>query len=364
MSDTRGQQEDRTEDPTPKRRREAREEGRVPKTQELSAAVGLIAGGLLLAPGATAVADAFHRIATVGLGSGPNALAGLSSTVEWLRWVTIQFGLAFLPFGAGLGIMALAVGAAQARGTLTLKPLQPSWKRLSPAERMKRFLGTQPWVDLLKAVFKVGVVGMVVWVALEGAAADLTRLSQTGARDVVEVLRTEVVRVLLAAGLSLLALSLLDYIYQSRQHEQQLRMTRDEVRRETKDAEGDPLVRARLRALGRSLARLRMMSDVPTADVVVTNPTHIAVALRYDPEAADAPVVVAMGQRKLAERIKRIAHESGVPVVENRPVARALFGLSRVGEPIPQALYVAVAEILAFVYRQRRPRPSGVEATA
>lgn len=364
MTAQQGQQEDRTEDPTPKRRREAREEGRVPKTQELSAAVVLLAGGLLLTPGARALAASFERIATVGLGSGPSALSGLPSAVDWLRWVTVQSALAFFPFGVGLGVLALAVGAVQGRGTLTLKPLKPSWNRLSPGERLRRFLGTQPWVDLLKAVLKVVIVGAVVWMALGGAVADLTRLSQTNPRDVVEVLRAEAVRVLLSAGLALLGLSLLDYVYQTRQQERQLRMTRDEVRRETKDAEGDPLVRARLRSLGRSLARLRMMSEVPAADVVVTNPTHIAVALRYDPEKADAPIVVAMGQRKLAERIKRIAQESGVPVVENRPVARALLGLGRVGEPIPHALYVAVAEILAFVFRHRRPTRPRMETTA
>ena len=140
-------------------------------------------------------------------------------------------------------------------------------------------------------------------------------------------------------------------------------MTKEEVRKELKESEGDPLIRARLRSLGRSLARMRMMSAIPTADVVVTNPTHIAVALRYDPEIADAPVVVAMGTRKTAQRIRRIALEAGVPVIENRMVARALFATTKIGRPVPPALYVAVAEILAFVFRHRKS-PGGAGAYA
>jgi flagellar biosynthetic protein FlhB len=141
-------------------------------------------------------------------------------------------------------------------------------------------------------------------------------------------------------------------------------MSKEEVKREQRESEGDPLIRARLRTLGRSLARMRMMQAIPTADVVVTNPTHIAVALRYDPEVADAPMVVAMGSRKLASRIRATAVRAGVPVVESKPVARALFATAKVGLPIPPMLYVAVAEILAFVFRHREPAHLRTEVRA
>jgi flagellar biosynthetic protein FlhB len=168
------------------------------------------------------------------------------------------------------------------------------------------------------------------------------------------MLRRQIAQVLVFSGLALLALAAADYGYQSWDHDRQLRMTKEEVKQENKEAEGDPLVRARLRSLGRSLARMRMMQAVPTADVVVTNPTFIAVALKYDPAASDAPVVVAMGSRKVALRIREIAKRSGVPMIEQKSVARALFATGKVGLPIPPALYLAVAEILAFVFGHRR----------
>jgi flagellar biosynthetic protein FlhB len=353
--------EDRTEQPTPRREESALQEGRLPRSQDLGGAVALLAAGLAIGPGGTLLVDALGRAVHASLAAGPSALSDPRATAEWIRWVGSEVAIAFLPFGATLAGLAVLVGAGQARGTFTTKPLQPDWSRLSPAKNIGRFLTLRPAVDLVKAVFKVTIVAAVVYFVLAGALDELSRLPQSGPAALVEVLRSEVARVLLAAGLAMLALAVLDYGYQSWQHRRELRMTKDEVRRELRETEGDPLIRARLRSLGRSLARMRMMAAVPTADVVVANPTHIAVALRYDPDVADAPVVVAMGARKVAERIRRVALEAGVPIIENRAVARALFATTKVGLPIPPALYMAVAEILAFVYKRRRP---AVTATA
>lgn len=356
--------EDRTEQATQRRRDTAFQEGRIPRSQELGAAVALLAAGLALGPGASQITSALNRMARVSLGAGPSALGDPRATVEWLRGVGAEVAVAFLPFALAVGGCALLVGAGQARGTFTTTPLGPDWSRLSPIKNVRRFFTLRPLVDLVKSMIKLTVVGAVIYFALAGTLDELSRLPQSGPVALVETLRREVTRVLLAAGLAMLALAGLDYGYQSWQYQRELRMTKDEVKKELRETEGDPLIRARLRSLGRSLARMRMMAAVPTADVVVANPTHIAVALRYDPEAADAPVVVAMGTRKVAERIRRIALDAGVPLIENRPVARALFATARVGSPIPPALYMAVAEILAFVYRHRRPRASTVSAHA
>ena len=358
MADSHG---DKTEQPTPRRQKEARDEGKIPRTQELSAAVVLVTAGLALGPTGSQMVEALHEAARASFVVGPGAMSDPVATVEWLRGIGTLAALGFLPFAAVVGGVAVLVGAGQARATWTAKPLQPDWSRLSPAKNAKRFLSLRPLVDLVKAVFKLVVVGAVVYFALSGALQELSRLPQSGLNELVDVLRSEITRVLLSAGLALLALAAADYGYQSWQHQRQLRMTKDEVRKELKESEGDPLIRARLRSLGRSLARMRMMSAVPTADVVVTNPTQIAVALRYAPDEADAPIVVAMGTRKVAERIRRIALESGVPIIENKPVARALFATSKVGRPIPAALYVAVAEILAFIFRHHG-RTAGARA--
>ena len=151
-------------------------------------------------------------------------------------------------------------------------------------------------------------------------------------------------------------MALADYLFQLWQYEKELRMTKAELKQELRQSEGDPLVKQRMRSMARGFARRQMFRDVPKADVIIANPTHIAVALKYDPLLAPAPVVLAMGQRKVAERIKQIAFESGVPVIENRPLARALLAGAHVGVMIPAELYAAVAEVLAFVIRQRAER--------
>lgn len=357
-------QQDRSEAPTAKRQKEAREEGKVPRTQELSAAAVLLAAGLMVGPGGGRIGTSLAELTRASFVVGGGSMSDPVSAVDYVRWVGMTAALGALPFIGAVAGLALVVGAGQGRGTLTAKPLQPDWTRLSPLKNLKRYLSPRPIVDLLKALAKLIVVSVVVYVALAGALDQLGRLPQSGPLALVDTLRGQITTVLLSSGLALLALSMADYGYQSWQHQRELRMTKEEVKREHRESEGDPLIRARLRSLGRSLTRMRMMQAVPTADVVVTNPTHIAVALRYDPEVADAPIVVAMGTRKIALRIRETAVRAGVPVIESKPVARALFATAKVGLPIPPMLYVAVAEILAFVFRHRPPahQRQGAEA--
>lgn len=359
MSDT-GQ--DKTEAPTAKRQKEARDEGKIPRSQELSAAIVLLGSGLMIGPGGASIADALEELTRASFVVGHGAMTDPKAATAWLRWTGSTLAAGLFPFVAVVSGLALAVGAGQGRGTFTAKPLQPDWSRLSPIKNAKRFLSPRPLVDLLKALLKILVVGVVVYVALSGALEELSRLPQSASPALVAVLRSQITTILLASGLALLALAVADYGYQSWQHQRELRMTKEEVKKELRESEGDPLIRARLRSLGRSLTRMRMMQAVPTADVVVTNPTHIAVALRYDPDVAEAPVVVAMGSRKLALRIRKTAMDAGVPVIESKPVARALFATAKVGQPIPPMLYVAVAEILAFVFRHRAPAHAGARA--
>lgn len=356
--------QDRTEPATPRRRLEAQSEGRVPRSQDLAAGIVLLSAGLVLSPASERFGSAAWRAMSTSFTTGASALHDPSAAVDWLRWVGLTAVAGVLPFMMGVGALALLVALGQGRGTWSTKVLEPRGSRISPRENLKRYLSPQPFVELATALAKVAVVGGVVYAALSGSGAELSRLAQDGPSAIVGVLRTEITRLLIASGVAITALGLADYGYQVWKLQRELRMTKDEVRRELRETEGDPLVRARLRSLGRALARRRMMAAVPTADVVVTNPTHIAVALRYDPGIAEAPVVVAMGARKMAERIKRIAIESGVPVVENRTVARVLFATTKVGRTIPPALYYAVAEILAFVFKHRRAGSPKVDVRA
>lgn len=360
MADT---EQEKTEAPTPKKREEARNEGRVPRSQELMTASMLVAAALVLKQMGPALGHSILEIFGHGLASAGEELDRASATelVQTTGWHVLGALGAVL---AALALIALSVGAAQARGTWSTKAIAPKWGKINPLENGKRMMGMQPWADLLKSLLKLALVGLVVYVVLRAAWNDVLALAQESPIGFLAVVQRYGVRLLLTAGLCYLVVAAVDYAYQLWQHEKGLRMTKEEIKQEMKQSEGDPMLKARMRSVGRQLARRQMFRDVPTADVVIANPTHIAIAIRYDPRLAPAPVVVAMGRRKVAERIKKLALESGVPVIENRPVARALIASARLGQIIPVELYEAVAEILAFVIRQRAARGSTWEGSA
>ena len=345
--------QERTEAPTPRRREEARRKGQIARSAEVGTAFVLLGAAGVVHYGGRALGLDLVALVEGSFGTAPVPPVDLEATAAGLQefgWIVLA---AVAPVVLGISGLALAVGAIQARGTLAWEPLAPDWSRLAPHKNLRRLFGTRPLVELAKSVLKLVIVAVAIYIAVGGAWSEILALPQQSPGAVLAIAHRLATRLFLTAGLVFLALAAADYLYQLWEHERGLRMTREELKQELKDTEGDPMIKSRLRSLGRSLARRRMMAAVPSADVVVTNPTHIAVALRYDPQVAPAPVVVAMGQRKLAQRIKEIALAAGVPVIENKPLARALFATGRIGLPIPPELYVAVAEVLAFVYRQR-----------
>lgn len=348
--------QEKTEEATPKRRLDARKEGQVPVSRELVTA-GLFLGSalfltLMMPRLAAGMLDTVGRSFALA-GAAP---LDAQAAVVLLRGTGWQVLGLLAPFVLAMSAVALTVATIQARGVLSVKALGPKWKKIDPITNGKRFLGIQPWAELAKSIFKVLIIGLAVVFSLSTAWSEVLALSQQPPATILEVFRRYAVVLLATAGAAYLVFALGDYAYQIWQHEKQLRMSKEEVKREHKDSDGDPLLRARRRSLGRELARRQMFQDVATADVVIANPTHLAVALRYDPAAAAAPVVLAMGQRKIAERIKALARDADVPVVENRPLARALLANARVGSTIPPELYLAVAEVLAFVMRHRSAR--------
>lgn len=346
-------EQDKTEAPTPRRREEAAREGRTPRSPDLGAAALLLASALAIGVTGPGLARALRDITGTGLGFGSAAgltAPGAVAMIRDLGWKALAALAGFLGALAGT---ALVVGAAQARGTFTLQPLAPKFSRLNPGANITRVVGTQGLVEGAKSVAKLVVVGWAVYLALRAAWPDVTALGEQSPRALVEVVRRHGVSLLANAGMTALVLAAADYGWQLWRHEQSLRMSKDEVKQEAKAQDGDPMVKQRMRALGRQRARQQMMKDVPRADVVVVNPVHIAVALKYDPSVAPAPYVLAVGRRKVAERIKELAFGAQVPVVENIPLARALVGSVKVGMVIPAELYLAVAEVLAYVMRQR-----------
>jgi flagellar biosynthetic protein FlhB len=349
--------QEKTESATPRRRQEARRKGQIAKSPELTTAAILLATGGLLALTGPLAARGLAELLGNALSTLAIAPRDIGGTVSLVRALLLGGTLAVTPLLAGLAITGLAVAGLQGQGVLTLHPLQPDWSRISPWKGMQRIWGVRAIAELAKSLLKVSVVALAMGLSLRHAWNDITALGQQDLPALVRALDAFAVRLLLTAGAAYVVLAAADYAFQVWQHERGLRMTKEEVRREQKETDGDPLVRSRLRSLSRAMQRRQMFGDVPKADVIITNPTHIAVALRYDPLVSPAPIVLAMGQRKIAARIRAIAEAAGVPIVENRPLARALLAAGRIGLPIPPELYVTVAEILAFVYRRRAAGP-------
>lgn len=348
--------QERSEQATARHRAEARDKGRVPKSVELSAAAVLLAGGAgIAAAGGGSLADFSTRLMRESAGAlsgGPLTLGGAS---EALRGTTLGLLAALAPLLAAVALASLAVGLAQTRGLVSWQPLQPKFSHLNPVAGVKKWMGPDGVVNLVKALLKLLALGAVTVTVMRGHWGEMLSLVETGPQAIMAVTRSLGLRLVFVTGFAFLVVAFLDYAWQLFQYERGLRMTKQEVRNEHRDTEGDPIVKSRIRSIQMQRARQRMLQAVPKADVVITNPTHVAVAIQYDPEQASAPLVVAMGERKLAERIKKLAREHGVPTIENKPVARALLATCKVGRTIPPVLYAAVAEILAYVFRRRNP---------
>jgi flagellar biosynthetic protein FlhB len=348
--------QEKTEQATPRRREEARRKGQVARSNELSAVAILLTGLLGLSLLGTYMYEHLRAFTIEMLTSGFAIQLDTTSVRPYLlRWGAVSVQIA-APLMGLLALVALLVNYAQVGVVFTGEPLLPKLSRVSPLSGLQRIFSGHGLVELAKGLFKIGVVGYVTYLTIVAEAPQFVNFADMGVGQIFILGGEMVLRLGYRIGFLLLVMAALDYGFQRWEYERNLRMTHQEVREELKQQEGDPLIRARVRSLQREMSRRRMMSDVPKADVVVTNPTHIAVALRYAPDEMAAPVVVAKGQRLVAERIKELAREHGIPLVENKPLAQALFKAVHIGGQIPEELFRAVAEVLAFVFQLRRPR--------
>lgn len=332
----------RTERATPRRRKKAREKGQVARSRDLVSVASL--GGVILA---------LHFF-------GPRAVERMASLTEGLlalRWgrdpslamrgAGAEALALLLPFFACGAALAAAAGVAQ--GGVVRKPLEIDVARVDPFAGMRRLFSSASFVELAKNIVKTGAGVYVAWRAVRQELAALPSLMASGLSAAAAAAGTILSRALLSGFLCFLLLAACDYLVERWRFERSIRMTKEEVKDEFKETEGNPQIRAKIRGMMRDLARRRMMQEVPRATVVVTNPVHLAVALRYDPKTTPAPRIVAKGAGAVAERIREIARRHGVPVVEDRPLARTLFRLD-LGSFVPEQLYRAVARILAQIY--------------
>lgn len=353
---------ERTEQATPRRREEARRRGQVARSPELAPALLLLGvfGAFTVAGAGTwdGLAKFMHDWLTQL--SAARDLAPEDVQALFPR-VFLEAAKAALPVALVALVIGLVAEFVQVGFHFSLQPLVPNFDRINPLSGLQRMFSRRSLFELAKSLVKAGIVGFVTYRVIRQQADALPQLAALPLPEIAALIVQMTLSILLQAGLALLVLAGLDYWFQRYEFEQSIMMTRQEVKEEMRQSEGDPRVRSRLRERQRALARRRMMQEVPRADVVVTNPTHYAVALRYDAQRMAVPEVVAKGQGFLALKIREVAEQNGVTVVEKPPLARALYAAVEVGQGIPSNLYQAVAEVLAFVY-QLRAQKKGQQA--
>ncbi len=358
MAETTGQE--RTESATPRRRQKARSEGQVPRSMEVNSIVVLATSLTALAFLGPSMVEKAAAVLRFNFGSLTTLVIHADTVPVYAAEVAAAMAAIVLPFAALIATAGVAANVGQNGFLLTAKTLQPKFSRIDPRTGLKRIFSKRGAVELAKSLLKIAVVGAVVGWALMNTVESFVPLMNVQVFAAYGTVIDAMLKMAAAAAAALTLVAILDFFFQRFDHEQQLKMTRQEVKDEHKQNEGDPQLKGKIRARQQEISRRRMMQDVETADVVVTNPIRFAVALKYDAEKGGAPRVVAKGARLIARRIREIAREAGVPIVENPPLARSLFKACRVGAEVPLSLYGAVAELLAFVYRQRDRAAGGV----
>jgi len=366
-----GKREGKTEAPTQKKKQESKKKGEAAKSTDLGPWLTLLAATYLLPwlIGSIGTATTETLSALQGLAANPDGGDALALLVSAARAGFIVL----IPFLLVVGLITIVGQLAQTGLVLSLHPLKPDFKRLNPIQGVRRLFSPRSLWETGKQVAKAALIGWLAWPHVQEINDLLSSKGRVPLLAGISITAAEMMAMTRAIAWAIVAVGLFDYAFQRRSKILDLRMTKQEVRDEMRSSEGDPQVKGRIRALQTAMARSRMMAAVPGASVVVTNPTHIAVALLYDPAAGGAPRVVAIGTDAVAARIREKAAQAKVPIVEAKPLARALWRACEVGDEIPFTLYEAVAKVLAFVRRLRSgylpsgpmplPRTYNVDAT-
>ncbi len=345
---------EKTEKATGRRREKARSQGQVAKSQEVNGAALLLVGMIVLVASSGHFANVLGRNTAYLLSQshvlGPTNTWGVRELLSGNVEVLVA---ALAPLLGALLIAAFAGNVMQVGFHASAQSLAFKTEKLNPVTGMQKFFRKTMAFELLKNVMKIGLIALLAWWTIGGLMGQIAGTAVLPLPEVLAVGKSGFM-VLMARLLAfMIVLALVDWAWQKYQHEENLKMSKHEIKQENKEMEGDPQVKARIRGLQFEMARKRMLADVPKADVVITNPTHYAVAVRYVP-GSPAPVVVAKGQDHVAAVIRKIARNARVPIIENKPVARALYRQVEVGKTIPESLFQAVAEVLAYVYRLKK----------
>ena len=351
---------EKTEPATAKKLRDAREEGKVARSKELTAAFDLIVLFLVLKIFVSFVAERLIGTFTYTYNMIPDFLEINAKDVSGQAVSTVimnsllQILITCLPFFAFGFAITLVVTIYQVGWKVSAKPMQPKLDKFNPINGFKRIFSSESLFELLKSILKIVLIIYIAYTSIRGEADNLFILYEIPLVQAVLLVGNIILDAGLKISIAYLVIGIADYIYQKHKFNEDMKMTKQEVKDEYKNTEGNPEIKGRQRQRMREVSQRRMMQDVPKADVVITNPTHYAVAIQYDAEKAKAPVVLAKGEDFLAQKIKEVAKENHVEIVENKPLARMLYANVDIGQEIPPELYQAVAEVLAMVYNTRQ----------
>ena len=348
--------QEKTEAPTAKRRDDARQKGNVATSKEANSAAVLVASvagfyfiGIYIYDSLTRIwIEAFTRTSSFRI--------SVDNFYNFFNGVTSEVVKTIAPFMIIVSVAGLAVCLLQTGLLFTLQPIMPKLSKVSPLAGFKRLFSIKSLAELVKSILKVIIIAYTAYIVVGKHYPRAIRLIAMDPPEILAYIGKAMLELFFYTTLVFLVVAALDVIFQRQQHEKSLKMTKQEIKDEYKQREGDPMVRARIRGVQREIARRRMISDASTADVVITNPVHVAVALRYARGEMRAPLVVAKGAGFMAERIKEVARTHGIPIVEKRLLARMLFKLVDVGQEIPETMYKTVAELLAYVYKLKGKR--------
>ena len=344
--------DEKTEQATPRKKQQAREKGNVPRSKDLTGIIPLWMvymylsfGGVMFTSMLVYMRSALKRGFEVSLNE--------AVFVEIFKADSMNAAVMMAPLFGFMIVVIVAVHFLQTGFLVSAASLSPDFSKINPLEGIKKYFSFNTLFETFKGIFKLIVLGMILYLMLKKEAINLPLLVDMDIQAIMGFSYGQIKKLLLISALVLSVFAIADFAFQKWQFERNLRMTKQEVKEEHKMMEGDPRVKARIRSLQREMARKRMMQEVPKADVVITNPTHFAVALKYDSSKMGAPTIIAKGANLVAEKIKEIAKENRVPMFEDKPLARTLFKLN-IGQEIPDALYKAVATVLASVYKLKK----------
>lgn len=352
---------EKTEDPTSKKLEDARKKGQVAKSRELVSAVSLLVCfvmlkmliGFLNTGFQETFQGIYNYIPEVGQTAAGNA--GVDVFMHQMIGQVLQRMLILLaPFLIVSFFIAFVMNMVQFKWKVSREPLKPKFNKFNPVSGMKKIISKDSLMELFKSILKIGLVIWIIWGDLEDVIATILPLYGYDLLSGLGIIGNLALNIAIKIAAFYLIIGFADLLYQKRKFKNEMKMTKQEVKDEYKNSEGDPAVKGKIRSKMREASQRRMMQDVPTADVVITNPTHLAVALSYESNSGKAPVVVAKGEDFLAKKIRELAKENNVEIVENKPLARMLYYNVDIGQEIPPELYQAVAEVLAFVYNLRQ----------